>query len=251
LDEVGLEQWYAVSEANHIRANFVATLDGGVEIGSRSAPLAGEGDHRAFQALRCLADVVLVGAGTVRAENYGPARLSADAQHRRVNRGQSRVPPIAVITRSAALDPGSRLFGDEGGPKPLVLTASAAPSEHLQALARVAEVVVCGDDAVDVGTAIQALAERGLAHVLCEGGPTVLGQLATQGLLDELCLTHSPLLAGPGHHLLSAGGRVDTGIQQQRWPVRFHATRVLWDDGMLLVRYAAATPNTDRSWDGP
>lgn len=232
LDSVALEDWYAVPTARHVRANFVATLDGAIEIDRHSGGLGGEGDRQVFGVLRALADVVLVGAGTVRAENYGPVYLPAGAPERRVDRGQAPRPPLAVITGSAALDPAGRLFVEApDGPRPLVLTAASAAADRRQALAAVAEVVICGEDMVETALMLDALAERGLTRVLCEGGPTVLGQLATAGLLGELCLTHSPLLAGPGRHLLSSGHAFDA-------PVRLEITHLIEDGGMLLARYA-------------
>jgi riboflavin biosynthesis pyrimidine reductase len=93
-----------------VRANMIASIDGGATVEGRAGGLAGPGDRVLFKVLREVADVVLVGAGTVRAENYSGAQLSVAARHERQARGQAEVPPIAVVTASGALDLDSRLF---------------------------------------------------------------------------------------------------------------------------------------------
>ncbi|MDQ2754580.1 MAG: pyrimidine reductase family protein [Actinomycetota bacterium] len=229
-----LEAWYHVPSPHHVRANFVASLDGAIELDGRSGGLGGPGDYRVFHVLRALTDVVLVGAGTVRSENYGPVRLDEAVQERRISRGQAPVPPVAVITGTAGLDTDIRLFDvPTGAPHPIILTTSgSAPDDVRDALSTVADVVICGEGAVDLTVAMKALADRGLGRVLCEGGATILGQLAREALLDELCLTLSPVLAGPGHTALTFGHRFPA-------PLTLELTHLLEDGGLLLARYAA------------
>jgi riboflavin biosynthesis pyrimidine reductase len=210
LTDEDLEDLYALPNGRHVRLDFVCSLDAVIEVGGRSGGLNGEDDHRVFATLRALADVVLVGSGTVAAENYGPARLSAERLARRRARGQAHMPPIAVTNRHASLDPASRLFtGDAGlpagSPRPIVLCAADAPVERRRGLGRVADVVECGDHEVNLGVALDALAERGLRRVLCEGGPTLATSLVGDGLVDELCLSQAAVLAGPGGRTLCDG----------------------------------------------
>jgi riboflavin biosynthesis pyrimidine reductase len=111
-----------------------------------------------------------------------------------------------------------------------VLTCSGAPADRRAALEPVADVIAVGDATVDVRAAVAALRERGLGQLLCEGGPHLFGALTAADLVDELCLTLSPLLAGPG------AGRITAGSASS---VRRMALRsVLTADGMLLLRYA-------------
>ncbi len=142
-----------------------------------------------------MADVVLVGAGTARVERYGPPKIPVEAQEIRRQRGQEALPTMAVVTRSGALDWGSRLFAGEG-PRPIVIVAGETRPEALAGGAGVADVVTAGTGAVDLRAALQTLGERGFNHVLCEGGPTLNTGLAAAQLVDELCLTLSPKLAG-------------------------------------------------------
>ncbi|MGO9660777.1 MAG: pyrimidine reductase family protein [Acidimicrobiales bacterium] len=180
-----------------LRVNMVSTLDGAVAFSGRAGILGGPGDKLLFSVLRSLADVVLVGAGTVRVERYGPAKLPLEAQEIRQQRGQAALPTIAVVTGSGALDWGSRLFTGDG-PRPIVITADDTRPEALANAAGVAEVLRSGTGggAVDLASALKALGERGLKHVLCEGGPTLNSALAAAQLVDELCLTLSPKLTG-------------------------------------------------------
>ncbi|MDN5748903.1 MAG: dihydrofolate reductase family protein, partial [Pseudonocardia sp.] len=107
LDDRSLAAHYAYPDglaAPYVRVNFVASIDGAVSVDGRSAPLGSEADRCVFGLLRELADVVLVGAGTVRVEDYRGAR--------RPTRGRDTPPPIAVVTASAARAPAARLFTD-------------------------------------------------------------------------------------------------------------------------------------------
>ena len=206
-----------------------------------------------FSVLRSLADVVLVGAGTVRAENYGPPRLPAEVQEIRRQRGQADLPSIAVVTLSGTLDWGSRLFSGEG-PRPLVVAATTTRPDALARAGTVADVIAAGTGAVDLGAALVALAERGWHHVLCEGGPMLNTGLAAAALVDELCLTLSPKLAGCVGDGLRGGWLGD----HDPWaapaaPVRPHPApgaplaqlldldlaHVLEDEGFLFLRLRA------------
>jgi len=163
-----------------VRLNMIASVDGATTLDGVSGGLGGRADQALFAVLRSLADVVLVAAGTVRAEGYGPYST-----------------PVAVVSRSLRLDWDAPFFAAPLA-RPTVVTVAQAPPDRLARAAEVAEVVVAGDRDVDLAAALAALAERGWKAVLAEGGPSLNGQLARAGLLDELCLTLSPRLAGGG-----------------------------------------------------
>lgn len=213
----------------HVRAGFVASADGAAELGGHSEGLSGPADKRVFHLLRGLADVVLVGAGTARREGYGPVRLPADVRDRRRSEGQGPVPPLAVVTARLDLDLEGRVFTDAVARTLVVTTESADPGRRATA-ARVADVVVAGDDRVSVGPALAALAERGLGRLLCEGGPTLLGDLVAADRLDELCLTVAPLLAGGG-----PAARVSAGAPSV--PRGLRLAHVLEEEGYLFLRW--------------
>jgi riboflavin biosynthesis pyrimidine reductase len=238
LDAVDIEEAYAVGTPT-LRTNLVLSLDGVVAVDGVSAALGGPADAEVFATLRALADVVVVAAGTARAEHYGPAWLGADRRRRRVARGQPELPVVAVVSSDADLDPASRLFTEQRddqppSPRPLVLTTERASAERVEALREVADVVRLGADQVDLAALRAHLVDRGLGRVLCEGGPGLLTQLLVAGLVDDLCLTYSPLLAGPGQRTLA--GDPDGAPYQP--PVRVRLTQVLEGDGLLLTRYS-------------
>ena len=175
---------------------MVASLDGAIAVDGRSGGLGGDADLRLFRILRSLADVVLVAAGTVRSEMYGPPKLPDELIAARLSRGQPRLPRLAVVSRSLQLDWGSRLFAEaDPDARPLVVTCAGASPQGLARAATVAEVVVAGGDTVDLHAALLELGARGAGSVLCEGGPLLNSALAAGGLLDELCLT---VAAPPG-----------------------------------------------------
>jgi riboflavin biosynthesis pyrimidine reductase len=221
-DQVDLRTAYAVDGPRHVRANFVASVDGSVSLDGRSGKLGNETDRELFHLLRALSDVVLVGAGTARVENYGGAREV-----------DGHIPPIAVVSRSLDFDLSARLFTDRQVP-PIVLTCAAAPAERRDRLAGVADVVVAGDSHVDLRAALDALADRGLRHVECEGGPHLLGWLIAAGLLDELCLTVAPVVAG------GTAGRIVAGLQSQVVD-DLQLVHVLEDEGYLFLRYSTGS----------
>lgn len=185
------------STGAHVRAVMLATLDGAVTGSDGRAGSAGDpADRRLFAALRALADVVLVGAGTVRAEGYESVQVPAALRAVRTARGRPAEVTLAVITASAAL-PEPVLAAT---PAPLVLTTSAAPGLPALRERLGADQVLIADGAdprhVDPLAAVRALAERGLTHVHAEGGPRVLGELLAAGVVDELCLTIGARLVG-------------------------------------------------------
>ena len=212
----------------------MSSADGAGYLDGVSEGLSSEDDRRLFGLLRVLADVVLVGAGTVRTEKYKPARRREALAHLRAERVPT--PPIAVVSRTLQLDLASPLFaGAPSHARTIVITSASSPAPLRAAAARVADVIVVGTAAVDLREAVGVLAGRGLSRVLCEGGPQLLGQVAADGLLDELCLTVSPLLAGPGARRITHGPPLAAAL-----PMRL--AHVLEADGFLFCRYLAATP---------
>jgi riboflavin biosynthesis pyrimidine reductase len=177
-------------------ANMVAGLDGSLSWHGRVGELSSASDRSLFVRLRGLADAVLVGAGTVRAEGYGPVRLPDDVQARRVAEGRPPVPPLVVVSRSLDLDWSAPLWSTADGPRPVVVTSNAAPAEAVEAAAEHAEVVLAGAESVDLGAALAHLAGQGKEVLVTEGGPTLLDELVGARLLDELCLTLTPRFGG-------------------------------------------------------
>ncbi|HLX88597.1 MAG TPA: dihydrofolate reductase family protein, partial [Acidimicrobiales bacterium] len=180
--------------------------------------------------LRSLADVVLVGAGTMRAERYGPVRFDDEVRAQRAGRGQTAVPPIAVVTRSGDLDWSSPFF-TEAEARPIVFTTRDLDPGVRRRGEAVAELVTAGQDRVDPRLALDHLHGAGYRSVLLEGGPRLNAEVAAAGLLDELCLTLSPrLVAGDGPRVL-AGSELAS-------PLQLEVVHVLEEDGFLFYRLA-------------
>lgn len=233
LDDAELERIYAYPvglTAPWVQVNFVTSVDGAVTAGGRSAGLSSAGDKRIFRLGRDLADVVLVGAGTAHVEGYrGVARTEVRAE-RRTRLGLSPIPPIAVVSRRCSIEPTSPLVTDCLVPL-IVLTCSAASQDRRSALAEAGvDVVVAGATTVDLPAALSALAERGLLRVCCEGGPQLFGDLVAEDLVDQLCLTVSPLLAG------GDAGRIAHSHRTHDLR-RLSLASVLTEDGYLMLRY--------------
>jgi riboflavin biosynthesis pyrimidine reductase len=208
-DDTEIARLYAYPDTEHpwVRSNFVTTLDGAAHAADgRSGSLGGEADTRVFGILRSLADVVVVGAGTARAEDYGPADV-----------------PIAVVSRR--LDIPERLVT----PGQLVITTADAPAEELARLRDVVDVIALGTGTIDWAAVLAELGRRGLTKVLCEGGPSLHGDLVDLDLVDELCLTIAPVLSSGDAPRIAHG---PTAVDRPM--TRGHVLHV---DGVLLTRW--------------
>lgn len=239
LDLFGLAEAYAYPRDGWLRANFVASADGAAYIDGLSGGLSSADDKRVFGILRVLADVILVGAGTARAEDYKPARRRDSLAALR--EGRAAAPPIALVTRTLGLNLMSPLFADAPrDARTMVITCAASDPGLRAETAKAADVIVAGDDTVDLAAAVDELAARGLTQVLCEGGPRLFGDLSAAGLVDELCLSLSPILAGPG------AGRIISGEHAGARPLTLRQV-IAADDGFLFCRYVAETHNQEHS----
>src|SRR5450631_54285 len=191
--------------------------------------------------LRALAAVILLCAATVRDGRYCPARVAARWAGLRA--GRADTPPIAVLSGRLDLDPASPLLAEApAGARTIVITAQSAPADRRAEVARHADVIIGGEHEVTASAAVSALASRGYREILAEGGPHLLGQLAAAGLVDELCLTISPVLAGgpAGRIIQGAGpapGRPAADGRLPAGPSRMTLAHVLAGGDYLLCRY--------------
>jgi riboflavin biosynthesis pyrimidine reductase len=224
---------YAYPPGQWLRANMVSSADGAATVDGATVSLSSGADRHVFALLRTLADVIVVGAATVRAEHYGPVRRH-ELWHslRDDGSGRAPTPPIAVVSARLDLDPASRLIASAPPhARTIVITTAQAPPDRRTDLARHAQVIVAGQESVDLKAAVSALADLGHRRMLTEGGPHLLAQFIAAGLLDELCLTIGPLLAGPG------ASRIVAGALSPDQPVPMTLAHVIEDNGFLLCRY--------------
>lgn len=183
-------------DSTFLRLNFVSSLDGsGVGPEGRSGSINTPPDNRVFAMLRAWADVIVVGAGTTRAESYEPVQV--DDRWAWVRGDRPRHTPLVVVGGSAELSPKLHPRDDSGE---VVLATTVAADRSRIASARAVigtnNVLQQGDSVVDLKALLQSLEGRGWRHILCEGGPTLAGYLVAADLVDELCLTWSPLAVG-------------------------------------------------------
>lgn len=221
FDDRSLSELYPAFSG--VRVNFVSSLDGAVELSGVSAGLSSQADKRVFRLLRMVCDALLVGAGTFRRENYKPLTLDPQRRAWRKERGLSGYPRMVVVSKSLKLDPGHPALAGA-----IVLTTGDGDNP---ALARVAEILPC----TDLAHGLKLLRDKGYDHILCEGGPVLLGGLAALDLVDEVCLTLSPLLAGPG------SGRITAGQPHAARGLRL-AHLLTADDGTVLLRHVRCAP---------
>ena len=212
-----------------VRASMVTTLDGAATGADRvSGSINDAADHRVFAVLRSVADVVLIGAGTARAEGYRHLSVAPALAPGRAARGQRDRLELAVVTVSGDL-PAALLADDDA---PLVITVAASPGlAALRDRLGPDRVIEAGTTEIDLPRALAALAARGLTRVLAEGGPHLLADLVAAGCVDELCLTTSPQLVGGSTLRILA---TDDWLDPAR---RLHAAHLLHSGGTLLARW--------------
>ncbi|MGV8881700.1 MAG: pyrimidine reductase family protein [Rhodoglobus sp.] len=210
-----------------VRVNFISSVDGAATTGGLSGGLGDDSDHRRFELLRRAADVVVVGAGTVRAEGYGPLRVSDASARWRSEHGLPEHPVFAIVSGSLDLDPASRIF-TEAPVRPIVVTMEKA--QGVDAFADVADVIIAGAEHADLPATLAALTERGLVRVLCEGGPSLFGSLLAVDRVDELYLTVAPRLEAGDARRIASGD-----IPQPR---HLALRTVLRSGDTLLLTYA-------------
>ena len=264
------QQLYTDFDRSHrqpwVMLNMVQSLNGATTTADGlSEGLSSAADQQVFALLRSLADFILVGAGTARLEDYGPAKLNPQQQAERLARGQAAAPTIAVVSGGLSLDPASRLFSeavpaDAGQPnKPIVLTASSADPEHAKrkaALAEVAEVLEVESpktgQGVDLAAALDLLRAKRTAGaatapqptttapsqcvVLCEGGPKLNAELVRHNLIAEYCLSLSPTLVA-GQPLGLLDGLTADSPANPNSLLGLSLLSVLTDGDMLFLRY--------------
>ncbi|MDF2806608.1 MAG: deaminase [Cellulosimicrobium sp.] len=193
--------------AHVVRANMVASVDGAAwGPDHRSGSINDDADWRVFRVLRALADVVLVGAGTARAEGYTALDRPRGLRHL-----HDAPLELAIVTRTGRV-PEALTQGER---PPYVLTAPAGaasaradvPPDRVLVVGHDTAGTTDGEDSgvVDLAAGLAALADRGLVRVLTEGGPTLLGDLLAADLVDELCVTTTPTVVGRGPGRIVAG----------------------------------------------
>jgi riboflavin biosynthesis pyrimidine reductase len=217
MDSEALALAYAypqlTAEQTWVRANFVSTLDGAATgDDGRSGSINTGADRDVFVLLRALSDVILVGAGTARAEGY--RRATARTPWTNLRQGRPAHPTTAVFSRSAEVPPGLSQAREDSGEVLLVTCERAGAGAVDLARSTLGDdhVIIEGDESVDLSAALDALAARGLRRMLCEGGPHLMRDLTASGRLDELCLTIAPALVGGDHPRITAGATVTANL---------------------------------------
>jgi riboflavin biosynthesis pyrimidine reductase len=229
-------------EAGGLRVNFVSSVDGSATAGGLSRDLQTPGDNTVFAVLRDLADVVLVGASTARAEGYRPASPTADRRAIRERYGLRPRPAIAVMSSTLSLDLSAELFtaAHPDAPTMIITGSTAAVTARNDvidlagsgAALQLLEAPAMPGGGVNVAAAVAHLRELGYLRILCEGGPRLFASGVAVGAVDELCLSVSPMLIGPGGPRIVEGAGWPDGVRPQ-----LTLTGLLTEDEALFCRY--------------
>ncbi|MBG6085598.1 pyrimidine reductase family protein [Zhihengliuella flava] len=232
LTDADLLAAYAPPSGPFVRFNFVSSLDGAATVDGVSAALGGEADSRLFALLRWHADVVLIGAGTLRAEGYEGDLVDAAARQWRADRGLPAHPGIAVISGELQIEADSDFFVHAPVRPVLLTTTAAASSERAERLAEQADIVAVGETITPAGI-LAACADRSWQRIHAEGGPHVLGTFIDADAVDSFCLTLAPWLTG------GQASRIATSRDSSLRRLALH--QVLVDGDELLLEYRRAS----------
>ncbi len=234
LDGVDVQSVYQadvrapIGDRPWVMCNMISSADGGIAVDGTSGGLGGDGDKAVFGALRSIPDVVIVASGTVIAEGYSAPHTPEDIQADRQSRGQEAHPRLAIVTRSLSIDPNHQVFDADA--RPLIVTTANSDESARKELAAVADIVMAGEDDVDLLNALKQLGDGGAKTVLLEGGPTLNGAFVDADLVDELFLSVAPFLLGGASPRIIAHSKVGE-LRDLR------LERTLYEDGTLFHRY--------------
>jgi riboflavin-specific deaminase-like protein len=223
-----LDPYYG--DAPHgVRANMVQSVDGAGAFHGRTKQITDPADQELLKHLRGHSDAIMVGAATVQAEKYGPVRLSEETRTQRADAGYAELPPLVVVTARAMLPTDLPIF-DPQGPRTIVATLETAATEA-ERLREVADVVIVGEHEIEPERILAVLHDRGLHRILCEGGPFLLSQLIEHDLIDDMCLTVSPYLAG-------SQPTTPQPASAREQPTQLRLRHVLTRNDLLYLRYS-------------
>jgi len=212
-----------------VMVNMIESIDGAIEVNGVSGALGSAGDKDVFATLRMIPDIILVGSATAIAEDYSPTSTSVSTRSRRLTNGAWATSRIAIVSNSLGFDLGSKLFSSEDA-RPLVITSESSDNERRAEVQHHADVIVAGTTRVDLALGLEKLGGLGARVVLCEGGPSLNGQLLAEDLVDELCVTIAPLLVGGPSKRIVAGPIIDPSAS-------LSLIHVLTEDHYLFLRY--------------
>lgn len=216
-----------------VTGHMVGGLDGTAAINGKVGALSTDVDQQLFRAMRQIADVVVVGAETVRQEGYGLIRLSEAAMAARVAAGKPPTPPVAVVSGSLELNWQLKLFREAPAhARTMVVTAEAADDAALTQAREHADVVIAGQQRVEPARLLAHLAAQGHRVILCEGGPRLLGEFVAADRVDEMLLSIAPVMGGDPLPI----GILPDGADIARFELR----HVLGEADTLFLRYEAA-----------
>ena len=209
-----------------VAMNFAATVDGRATIDGVSGPIGSANDTAMLVGLRTRFDAVMIGAGTMRAEHYGPIVSDPRKRERRQELGLTANPLMMIVSARLDLPWDAGLFTEGAGSVLIFTTAETEPPETETEVA-----VVRHETAIDLGAAMLHLRqESGIRSVLCEGGPRLHAQLEAAGLVDDLFLTIAPKLAGGEAPRIIEGELPGVAPLGLSW--------LLEEDGELFARYS-------------
>lgn len=218
----------APAERPYVICNMISTADGKATIDGRAGPISDPIDRELFHLLRTQADAVLIGAGTLRKEYYGPLVKTPELADLRERSGLRRSQLACCITGTLDLSVDIPIFQDKHSE---IKTFTTQPEKTLADCPAAVSIIRMGDSAVPLAELFQSLHQDGIRSVLCEGGPNLNAELLRADLLDELFLSLAPKLESGRDNLTIVHG--DTLAQ----PTELELLSLMEANSSLYLRY--------------
>lgn len=230
VDDHELERLYGYPAVpKWLVVNFVSSADGAVEVDGRAGRLSNPPDRKVLQLGSDLADVLLIGAATAMVEDFRGVHPDEPTLQRRRRHGLSDIPPTAVVTTGRTLPSDAPVITEAKVPTLVITCSAASVKQREEWLDAGADVIVVGEETVDLSKAVRELTKRGLGRIDCEGGPHLFGSLLQAGVVDELRLTVSPLLVSGTAERIATGTALD--------PIDLKLASVLAENDIMILRY--------------
>ncbi|MCQ4153082.1 MAG: 2,5-diamino-6-(ribosylamino)-4(3H)-pyrimidinone 5'-phosphate reductase [Archaeoglobi archaeon] len=188
----------------YVFVNIASSLDGKIsDEKRRQLRISCKEDLERVDELRASADAIMVGVGTILADNPKLNVKSKELRERRLREGRTENPLKVVVDSKCRIPDDAQVFDG----KVIVAVSKLAKRESLERIAKKAQIVVLGEEKVDLNSLLNFLYDQGVRRLMVEGGGTLISSLLREGLVDEMFIYYAPIIIGGSNSPTICDGR--------------------------------------------